>query len=383
VTTCFIFAQYLDDEQCLCLRLDQQGQVDAALAMRPIHEVRVLQIDARTIVVVPAQSSSLHKVELPWLGERKARAAIPYALEEQLAQNVTTLHFAFDRKYYKNNCYLVVVTDKQFLVDLIAKLDALDLNFEMITLDWFALKDNEACITEDGLLVRDNVFEGALNGELAAIYLNNKEKNTQILKFKDSISSLKVKKPTSIDSPTSLWVSQRLHQSDGMNLCQADLRHDTRQNLVWHWYLGCAIVASALLVSVMLINAFYLHALTTRISDVDKKTAVLYRDFFPEAKQVISPRFRIGQLLTSGSSNSDTSVLWSLLDKLARGVKQGAFVIEQIRFQNRMLSVTLVSNDFAALENLQQRLQQDKVKVRQAQASSQEHKVVATLELSL
>lgn len=383
VATCFIFTQYLDEEQCLCLRLDKEGQVDAPLAIRPIRDVRVLQIEARTIIVVPTQSSSLHEIELPWLGERKARAAIPYALEDQLAQNVTTLHFAFDRQYYKNNRYLVTVTDKQFLLDLIAKLDALDLSFEMLTLDWFALKENEVCITETGLLVHDKIFKGALNGELASIYLGSQDKNIPILKFKDSTPALKVKKATPIDSPIAVWIAQRLFQSDGMNLCQADLQHDTRQNVVRYWYYGCAIMASVLLMSVMFINALYLHSLTMKIAEVDKKTAVIYRDFFPEAKQVISPRFRITQLLTAGFSNSDTSFLWTLLDKFAHAVKGNSFTIEQIRFQNRMLSVTLVSNDFATLENLQQRLQQDKVNVRQAQASSQEHKVVATLELSL
>ena len=381
--TCFIFAQHLDEEQCLCLRLDAQGQLEAPLVMRSITDARVLQIDARTIIVVPTQSSSLHEVELPWLGDRKARAAVPYALEDQLAQNVTTLHFAFDRQRYKNNRYLVAVVDKQFLINLIAKLDALDLNFEMMTLDWFALRENEICINTDGLLVHDKEFKGALSGELASIYLANQGENAQILKFKDSISALKVKKATPVDSLFNVWVAQRIFHSPGMNLCQADLQHDTRHNIVRYWYYGCAIIASTLLVSVIILNALYLHLLSTRIAELDKKTAVIYRDFFPEAKQVISPRFRITQLLTEGSSNSDTSFLWTLLEKFAQATNGNAFTIEQIRFQSRVLSVTLVSNDFATLENLQQRLQQDKVKVRQAQASSQERKVVATLELSL
>ncbi len=108
-------------------------------------------------------------------------------------------------------------------------------------------------------------------------------------------------------------------------------------------------------------NGFYLHSLKTRIAEVDRKIAVLYHDFFPEAKQVKSPRFRVTKLLSEGNSNSDTSSLWLLLDKLASAFNNNLHTIEQFRFQNRTLSVTLVSNDFAALENLQQRLKQEKV----------------------
>ncbi len=105
VATCFIFTEVLNEDQCLCLRLDPNGQIDAPLALRSTSEVKALQMNARTIVVLPTQSSSLHEVELPLLGERKARAALPYALEEELAQNVTTLHFSFDQKHYKQNRY--------------------------------------------------------------------------------------------------------------------------------------------------------------------------------------------------------------------------------------------------------------------------------------
>ena len=96
MTTCFLFARQFYDEACLSLRLDKNGEIDAPLSLRSFQEFKSLQRQSRTIIVLPTERSSLFEIELPWLGERKARAAIPYALEEQLAQNVATLHFAFD-----------------------------------------------------------------------------------------------------------------------------------------------------------------------------------------------------------------------------------------------------------------------------------------------
>ena len=105
MATCFLFAQHFNDESCLSLRLNEQGQLDAPLERRTVDALKALQVKARTMVVLPTESSSLHQVELPWLAERKAREALPYALEEQVAQQLTSVHVAFDKPHYKNNQY--------------------------------------------------------------------------------------------------------------------------------------------------------------------------------------------------------------------------------------------------------------------------------------
>ena len=383
MATCFIFTEDLDEEHCLSLRLDQNGHVEAPLASRSIHEARALQLDAQTIVVMPTENSGLYEIELPWLGERKARAAIPYALEDQLAQNVASLHFAFDRRHYRNNHYLVAVTDKQLLVDLLAKLEVLHLDFDVLTLDWFALNENEACVTDRGLLVYDQLFKGALRGELADIYRSHRDKNTPVMVFNDSCLAFKKESATPIDSLYYSWVAQRLLQGNKIDLCQDDLQHGSQQHTNQFWYQACAIIGVLCLISTLFFNALYLHGLKTRIAVLDQKIAVIYRVFFPHASQIISPRFRIGQLLKTGLAGSGHSNLWPLLDNLGRAYKGKQMTIEQLRFQNETLSVTLVSPNFAALEKLQRLLQQAKVKVTQSEASSHEHQVVATLELSL
>lgn len=383
MATCFLFTQGFDEEQCLSLRLDEFGQVDAPLALRPIQEVKALQLNARTIVVLPTESSSLHAVELPWLGERKARAAIPYALEEALAQQVSTLHFSFDRPHYQHHRYLVVATDRAYLVELIAKLDALHLNFDVLTLDWFALKENEVCATDAALLIRDKHFNGALSGDPAMLYFHQQEKNAPLLLFTDSLASFKNESGTLIDSVSSVWIAQRLLEITPMNLCQAELQHDTQQHSIRYWYRASAIVFGTLMLSLLLLNVFQLYFIKTKIADVDQKIAVSYHEFFPNSHGVISPKFRITQLLTSGFSNSDTAALWFLLDKLAHAFKDTPSTIDQLRFQHRSLSVTLVTKDFAALEAFQQALEKDKIKVIQSQAFSQKNEVRAILELSL
>jgi len=382
VATCFLFSQQFDEEKCLSLRLDQAGEVEAPLALRSIEECRTLQADARTIVVMPADVSSVHEIELPWLGERKARAAIPYALEDHLAQNVNTLHFAFDRQYYQNNHYLVAVIDKQLLTDLIARLQAVNLKFDVITLDWFALKEHEACITQTTILAHDHTFKGSLSAELAAIYLNNRPLTTEVLVFADSNPQISSNSFTPIDSACNVWVAKRLARINAMNLGQGELQQSSGKQTSVFWYQASAVLFGIWLITLITTHAIQLYSLTSKNKVFDQQIAVIYREFFPQAQQVISPKFRITQLLKSNVATEQDS-LWQLLDKLSQALVRSQITIEQLRFQNPMLAVTLTSKDFAALEKLQVALRQAKVKVEQTQASSHEQQVVATLELSL
>lgn len=382
MATCFLFSQQLDEEHCLSLCLDEKGQVESPLTLRSPDEVRAIQANARTVVVMPTALASIHEVELPWLAERKARAAIPYALEEQLAQQVTSLHFAFDRQHYQHNHYLVVVIDKQLLSDLIDKLDGLDLDFDIITLDWFALGENQACFTETSLLVNDKAFKGALSLSLSAVYLDANPLASDILVFKDSLESLPKSSFTEVASLSHVWIAQRLLNSAPLNLCQGELQQGINKQRITWWYQASALLFAAFLVSLIAINGYTSYFLTQKIAVIDRQIAVIYREFFPQAQQVISPKFRINQLLKSGAASSD-EVLWQLLDKLASAFHASDFIIEQMRFQNQVLSVSLSSKDFAALERLQLGLKQAQVKVTQTQAASRDERVIATLELNL
>lgn len=382
MATCFLFAQHFTGEYCLSLRLDDQGQLDAPLERRTFDAFRILQANARTLIVLPTENTSLHQIELPWLNENKARAALPYALEEQVAQQVSTLHIAFDQQHYQNKQYLIVVIDKAFLQNLITRLDAASLRFDAITLDWFALNADEAVASETSLLIHDSLFQGALSAEPAMIYLANPMASSPLV-FNDSAPEFK-SLPSSpvVNASFYEWVAQALFKNHVMNLCQGEFRHNSTQEKNARWYQAAAALAGLWLVSFLVMHFFILHQLTTKHADIDQKIAVIYREFFPDARQVISPRFRVGQLLKMGTAGQD-SVLWQLNDMLATAIAPGGVTIEQLRYQNQMLAVTLIATDFAALDELQLRLQQAGVKVTQTQASSHEQQVTATLELRL
>jgi general secretion pathway protein L len=383
VVTCFIFLNSLNEEGCLSLVLNEQGELHAPLAHRAFSEIRQLQLQAKTVAVVSAEYAGIHFAELPWLPEKKARAALPFALEDKLAENVDDLHFAFSRQFYQDGRYLVVICNKSWLMDLLSELEKHRINFDSITLDWFALENNEASVMRTCLLTYDKqVFCGALARELAISYLDDISTEQTIYTFNDSDASLLAPSAQNTGLDSLVWIAKRLQVKKTLNLSQGQLQQNNNNFKAKRWYMAAAIMSLLWVVILVIGNSLKIHSLNTQITDVDAHIATVYRQFFPQAQQIISPRFRITQLLKSRKDDTN-STFWLLLNHLTKAILENKSQVEQLRFQNQLLQVTVVSKDFDTLEAVQTALQSTSVKVRQSQASSEGDKVAGTLELSL
>ncbi|OCH96747.1 hypothetical protein A8135_06215 [Legionella jamestowniensis] len=391
MVTCFLFTHELKEDGCLSLCLDEQGQPIAPLAERSFNEIKTVQKNCRTILVLPTQHFSLHRLTLPWVAEKKARAAIPFALEEKLAQNVHLLHFAFDKHYYQNGQYLIVAGDKYYLSGIIEKFDEKEIKFDTATLDWFALDKQEIAILDSCLLVNEDEFEGALSPDLANFYLSKFNTATagqyEMVAFTNSnqqlISALDSKSEvTTVKEDAYTWLAKRLQNKKVINLCQGGLTRGSGGTATKRWYQIAIAMSVIWLLTLIGSQTIQLYRLNQDTAAIDNQIATIYHQFFPHAQQVISPKFRISQLLKSKQNNTDTS-FWLLLNTLAKTFKQNLMDFSQLRFQNQTLLVTLTTTNFEELENLQTQLQKANIKVRQTQASTENEKVVGTLELSL
>jgi general secretion pathway protein L len=375
---CFLFSKHLDDNGCFSLKISQEGVLTAAPAQRTFAEIKTLQKECNTLIIETTTSSSIFALELPWLPERKARVAIPYALEDKVAQSVEELHFAFDKLRYQNNQYVIAVISKHRMQYLMHFLDEQGVEFDQITLDWFALSQQELCISESVLLINNDDFKGALSDELALSYIKKHPLNEPLV-FQDCEVSIDDSLPKS-EGFSYTWIAQKILKSKPMNLCQGEMVHGNTSDWIQKGYQLAGALCGLWLLSLLLVNALSLHFLNKKIDHIDQQIAAIYHEFFPEAKQVISPKFRISQLLGSNASEAQNH-FWFLLNQFAKVMNENQMTIEELRYQNKTLSVTLVSSDFASLEYIENKLKKLQIKVKQTQASTRDQHVIATLEL--
>ncbi len=379
--TCFLFADFFDEEKCLSIALDEAGHAYAPLIRRTVDELRSLQVNTKTIIVLPTKLGGLYEVELPWLADSKSRQAIPFALEDQLAEPVTSVHFAYDREHYQQHRYLVAVIEKKVIRDLLAKLERFEIDFDAMTLDWFALEYGEAALIESQLLVNNATFKGSVSIELLSHYLKQQTEYTHILTFTDNPPIEHADKFTFIDCRAYHWIALRLLNHKYINFFQDEFQHHTNQRQTKRWYQLAALMGITSVFVTLIMNTIMLIILKNKVTGYETKIAAIYHQFFPESHQVMSPKFRINQLITQSQSGVD-EILWPLLAKLGEVdfLKES---LQHLHFQNHVLSVTFVCQDFAELEQLQTRLQSKQVKVHQAGAAKAGKEVIATLELTL
>ncbi|CAM2935722.1 general secretion pathway protein L [Legionella steigerwaltii] len=378
MNTLFLFAKHLNEAGCFCLKMNADGALIAPPAQRSFAEIKTLQTESNTLVIETCEQVSLLNLEFSWLPDRKARIAIPYALEEKLAQPVDELHFAFDKARYQNNQYLVTVISKQRIRYLMQFLREQGIEFSGITVDWFALEPQELCVCEATLLINTDDFKGALSGELAHIYLKGHPQHQPLL-FEDSTIQDDSSLPKNQESSYT-WIAQRILKAKLMNLCQGEMQYGNKANQLKKGYQIAGALFCVWLISLLVVNGIKLHLLNKDTQKIDAQIAVIYHEFFPDAKQVISPKFRITQLLKSNNAEEQNR-FWFLLNQFSKVMKNDHNTLEQLRYQNKILSVTLVSTDFASLEELENALKKLQLKVKQTQASTREQQVVATLEL--
>ncbi len=385
--TCYLFSDKFDDENCLSVRLDDTGEVVDALEIRSLDEFRSLQQNSKTVVVLSAQLTAIHVVEAPLLSESKARPVIAYALEEKLADSVTHLHFAFDKAHYFGGKYLVVVIEKNIIFEIQNRLDNLEIEYNEIVCDWFALNIGESCVIANRYLVNDVNFRGSLDLDLFQIYLKSQTDFSHIIMFNDSPALPHSEKFTKVDLDAYVWLAKKLHKLNPINLCQGEYLHNTNSDVSRKYLKLAGILGAAWLVGLLVIKIISLILLNHQLTVYDEKIAFMYRKFFPDAKQVISPKFRISQILQKNQAGFN-SMFWQLLAKFANVIQEisngtDIVAIEQINMQSTNLEINISCKDFEILEKIENSLKKQQIKMHKSGVVTKDDKVVATLELIL
>lgn len=132
--------------------LDDAGACVIAPAAGPLGDAAPLAAGRRTVVLVPAPRVLRTRVEVPVKGANRVAQALPFALEDLLADNVEDLHFAAGSRFADEQVAVAVV--RQDSMDAwVAALAAAGIRAQAIHADSDALPDVAG---NTGLLIEDH-----------------------------------------------------------------------------------------------------------------------------------------------------------------------------------------------------------------------------------
>lgn len=121
------FIQLFDDQlqECNWLRFNERTPVGQA-RQGDLTEILTEAASSRLVLILPAASVVLHKVSIVAKSRSQIEAALPYALEDELASDIEQMHFAYHTLDKQSGNQLVAVVDR----DLVQRLHALIIQYQ-------------------------------------------------------------------------------------------------------------------------------------------------------------------------------------------------------------------------------------------------------------
>jgi general secretion pathway protein L len=355
---------------------DAAGQLLVAPQRAPLREVLPLAPGRRVVGLVPAQSVSTLDADLPPRAGAKLAQAVPFALEEQLADDVDTLHFALGSRSESGRTAVAVVaraTLEGWLASYAAagvRLDALHCEAALVP----GLPGNVVALLDgsevhvcppDGRAITMPATPLAEAIELASgvtasnlvgllVYANPedwKTRSTEVEALRSEFASLKVQ---ILQQGVLPWLAQNLAGCAPINLLQGDYAPRRSGTTDWRRWRVAAGLALALVLLHGAGRAWEVTRLGKQESAVDAQLADAARPILGSSTESSNPRREVErQLIALRAAGSGAGDFLPALAALAaaRATVPDARV-ESVTYQPGSLDVKLQAADAASVERI-------------------------------
>ena len=340
------------------------GELPNAKALAQLAEK---SLSRDVVTFVPASDVAIKSLAVPGSSQRAIRLAAPYMLEEELAQDVEQLFFAFsDLKQNEqgHNCFLAAL-ERQQLIQWQQWLADADIFCKVIIPDALALpSDNENC-------------HAIMLGEQVLLRLST----WQVMAFEDNAWPIVAKQISTINDnehsilaysslsqvPAELnveYLPEELplailanHHSKKFNLLQGEFQVKEKRSATstsWLWVAG--IACCALLLNFTL-KGIELHQLSQQQLTIEEDIIANYKSAFPEAKRVKVSTIRslLRQKLAEVGDSEASAGFLPLLVKLEPALASVPEIKPQtLKFDGKRQEVRMqtVAKDYQYFEKL-------------------------------
>jgi len=327
-------------------------------------------------LVLPAELCSALAVNLPTQKERLQRQALPYAVEELLAEDVEQLHLALGERL-EDGRYRVIALRRSLLADWLQQLESLGLKVGAIYVDADLLprEGTQLLLLPDrGLLGGAGEARMAFAAEAWAGLVAHCPEPLQVY-------GLTERAPAGIEHYAPLTDPYRLlaeGRATALNLAQGEfvVQREGSGWTPWKPLLAVAGLWLLLQFSFNLGQAWYLERQGDSYAAASR---ALYKELFPQDRRIVNLRAQFAEHLAAGASSTSGRFL-QLLEPVAGAiVSEPALSIVQLDFSETRgdLALQVKAPDFANLERLRQRLSEAGLAVQLGSANREEGGVTA------
>jgi general secretion pathway protein L len=358
--------------------LDSNQVPVAQAASGTLDEATELAPHRKVICLVPGEEILLLNVNIAARSRQQLIKAIPFTLEENLADDIETLHFAPGVRQVDGR-HPVAVVSRTLMDALCSDLSAANilstaiipepLSIPLTPSGWSLMVEDTRVVLRHaeymGLALEKDILNEWLNRvfsevdvkpELIRIYRCDATPE-QPLAFE-----LPVEQQEHYETPLKV-LSTGLDEKHSINLLQGDYKTDTGVGkLLRPWRFAAVLLGIWLGLQITSASVEFWR-MSHEHDALQARIEKLLLDTFPDVKRIVNPRVqmeqRLNTLIGAQQDTGDTGFL-ALLNAGGQAIKtfQG-IQIDTFNYRQGKLVISLKANDFQSLEKVKQRLQKD------------------------
>lgn len=380
---------------------DGEPEAPAVLKQGTLEEVAAGVAGAKVIVLVPSNDVLLAAVTLPATQRRRLLTVLPFALEDQLADDVENLHFALGKRDEADQWNTAVV-DLTLMNNWLGRLAQAGIQADALVPDVFALPWREG---EWSVLLEDDVAT-LRTGDQAGLCLDTGNFDAMLRAMLDSLGDLKPSRlnvldcrlhapapynpdiPIEVDvmeahEPPVAYFAKAYEDGMGIDLLQGQFSRREQLSKYWRPWRAAASLLVAVLVVQMAGAGFERWQLSKELARLQTDVKNVYLTTFEGAKNVPDPRGQMEQKLRElRGGPAGGGALFGLLAKAGPQFKAIPGVeIERVNYRAGEITVSITLQDLQKLDQLKQKLVDQSLAVDIQSATSKDGKVEARLQI--
>lgn len=398
------FIQLFDDQlkNCNWLRFNERTPAGQA-RQGELTEILTEAASSRLVLILPAASVVLHKVSIVAKSRSQIAAALPYALEDELASDIEQMHFAYRSLDKQSDNQLVAVVDR----DLMQRLHALitQHQFESVLLlpqillvpwqadSWALFVQREQALLRkdlsDGYAMDVVVMPELLRTERELYKQQHESETVPELRIYNFSPDQDVEDSSLLGGDSEALAVMARYWLDNpgveLNLLQGEFQiARPMRDLLRQWSMAAGVAAIALVIYLMNV-AVDNYLLTKERDALEASMSSLYETVFNEKPEDGNPADNMRRKLVALGSESDVDSNNFISVILASGkefIADSQTSITRLRYTGNGIEVDLETTSIEQLEKLQQKLTAASVKAELKAVSNDNGKVRGRLVVS-
>jgi general secretion pathway protein L len=384
--------------------VNNQGELTSKITSGSLEDASVVAEQHKVVVLIDSTNVHLNHVKLPTSNRQKMMRAIPFALEDQLAEDVEAFHFVIGKT---ESDYGVPVAGirKDAIESLLTRFGTAGITVDAVIPDAICspIEDSQwtvvfhadkALIQFDAqigtvidtinlpLLLQSSLSEADSKPEkIVYYYLDGEEPEFQPEEIDSEVEAVKIAYNT---HPLVIFCGT-YNNVRSLNLLQGQYKPRRKTTGQWYrWRLAASLAAIWLLLYVGT-AAFEINRLDNKNRELGVEIDRIYKKAFPGSTRIINARVQMEQKLKElkGGGNSGGNQFLALLTDSAKTLSnQKDIEIQSIDFRNNRMDIGLTATNLQSVETLNKQLNTSRtIKAEITSATSEKNRVNGSIRM--